>query len=62
MIIAYTLRKTKWIRLSKLTKTREFNELWYSPDNPGGKLAKNLRKQALELEKDEEEEYTYDSD
>lgn len=26
------------------------------------KLAKNLRKQALELEKDEEEEYTYDSD
>ena len=29
LIILRTLRKAKWIRLAKLTKTREFNEWWY---------------------------------
>jgi hypothetical protein len=39
-IILRTLRKAKWIRLAKLTKTKSFNEWWYSPYNPGGKIAK----------------------
>jgi antitoxin component YwqK of YwqJK toxin-antitoxin module len=40
MKIYYTLKKAKWIRLANFTKTKTFNEWWYSPDNPGGKLAK----------------------
>jgi hypothetical protein len=39
-VILRTLRKAKWIRLAKMTKTKSFNEWWYSPDNPGGKIAK----------------------
>jgi antitoxin component YwqK of YwqJK toxin-antitoxin module len=41
MKIYYTLRKAKYIRLAKLTKTKSFNEWWYSPDNQRGKLAKS---------------------
>jgi hypothetical protein len=40
LIILRTLRKAKWIRLVKLTKTKAFNEWWYHPDNYGGKIAK----------------------
>jgi antitoxin component YwqK of YwqJK toxin-antitoxin module len=40
LIIFRTLRKAKYIRLAKMTKTKAFNEWWYHPDNPGGKLAK----------------------
>ena len=40
LIILRTLRKAKYIRLAKMTKTKVFNEWWYHPDNPGGKLAK----------------------
>jgi hypothetical protein len=40
LIILRTLRKAKWIRLAKMTKTKAFNEWWYNPDNYGGIIAK----------------------
>jgi hypothetical protein len=40
LIILRTLRKTKWLRLAKLCRTKSFNEWWYAPDNPGGKITK----------------------
>jgi len=39
-IVLRTLRKAKWLRLARLTKTREFNEWWYHPSNVGGIIAK----------------------
>jgi len=38
--IVQILRKAKWYRLARITKTRAFCEWWYHPDNPGGKLLK----------------------
>jgi len=33
-------KRAKWYRLARLTKTKAFNEWWYSPEAPGGKIAK----------------------
>jgi len=40
LFIFRLLKKAKWYRLARLTKTRAFNEWWYHPSNPGGRLAK----------------------
>jgi len=48
LIILRYLRKAKWYRLWRLSKTKQFMEWWYSPDNGGGRIHKRKMSSFIE--------------